>query len=107
VGSVLSTYLVKFQYIIKPVVLVILGLNDVCCLGRITTGPSGLSLAVKRKGPAVEDDGKMKRPATSSSKTKQAKQKISVLEEIMQVGLVSDVVYKDFTRLSCQASHFR
>ncbi|KAK2192597.1 hypothetical protein NP493_26g05047 [Ridgeia piscesae] len=52
---------------------------------KITTGPSGLSLAVKRKGPAVEDDGKMKRPATSSSKTKQAKQKISVLEEIMQV----------------------
>ena len=90
-----------------PIVLVIRGMNDVCCLGRITTGPSGLSLAVKRKAPAVEDEGKTKKPATSSSKTKQTKQKMSVLEEIMQVGPVYDVLYKDLRRLSCQASRFR
>ncbi|KAI0207188.1 DNA/RNA-binding protein KIN17 [Lamellibrachia satsuma] len=49
---------------------------------KVTTGTSGL---MKRKSPADEDEGKTKKPTSASSKTKQPKQKTSVLEEIMQV----------------------
>lgn len=63
-------------------------MNHVDCSDRVTTGTSGL---MKRKSPADEDEGKTKKPTSASSKTKQPKQKTSVLEEIMQVRGVGHV----------------
>ena len=64
----------------------LLDTNRVVFPGRINSGASGFNLTKKRK--AEDDETKTKKAALASSKAKQPKQKTSVLEQIMQVGVI-------------------
>ena len=64
-------------------------------LHRVNSGASGFNLGVKRK--ANDDEAKTKKAAVASSKAKQPKQKTSVLEQIMQVGVILACYYWSFS----------